>query len=75
MKQNLTLEALRQLLERRDMCALRDALTQTHPADLGELLDELERYSWEESGRPEDGNDHCINAEQYAWMAYLEEIG
>ena len=39
MKQNLTLEALRQLLERRDMCALRDALTQTHPADLAELLD------------------------------------
>ena len=37
MKQNLTLEALRQLLERRDMCALRDALTQTHPADLAEL--------------------------------------
>ena len=43
--------------------------------DCGPLLDELERYSWEESGRPEDGNDHCINAEQYAWMAYLEEIG
>ena len=43
MKQNLTLEALRQLLERRDMCALRDALTQTHPADLAELLDELAR--------------------------------
>ena len=43
MKQNLTLEALRQLLERRDMCALRDALTQTHPADLAELLDELDR--------------------------------
>ena len=43
MKQNLTLEALRQLLERRDMCALRDALTQIHPADLAELLDELDR--------------------------------
>ena len=43
MKQNLTLEALRQLLERRDMCALRDALTQTHPADLAELLDKLDR--------------------------------
>ena len=40
MKQNLTLEALRQLLERRDMCALRDALTQTHPADLAELLED-----------------------------------
>ena len=36
-------EALRQLLERRDMCALRDAPTQTHPADLAELLDELDR--------------------------------
>lgn len=39
------------------------------------LLEEMERYSWEDTGRPEDGNDHCINAEQYAWMAYLEEIG
>ena len=47
MKQNLTLEALRQLLERRDMCALRDALTQTHPADLAELLDELKRQELE----------------------------
>ena len=41
----------------------------------GPLLEEMERYSWTEEGRPEDGNDHCINAEQYAWMAYLEEIG
>ena len=43
--------------------------------DCAPLLEELDRYSWEDSGRPEDGNDHCINAEQYAWMAYLEEIG
>ena len=43
MKQNLTLEALRQLLERRDMHALRSALAEEHPADLAELLAELNR--------------------------------
>ena len=45
MKQNLTLEALRELLERRDMHALRGVLAEEHPADLAELLEELdERY-------------------------------
>ena len=39
------------------------------------LLEEMDCYSWEADGRPEDGNDHCINAEQYAWMPYREEIG
>ena len=43
MKQNLTLEALRLLLERRDMHALRSALAEEHPADLAELLAELNR--------------------------------
>ena len=40
-------------------------------------IKELDKYSWREDKdqEPEDGNDHCINAEQYAWMAYLEEIG
>lgn len=41
----------------------------------GPLLEEMDCYSWEADGRPEDGNDHCINAEQYAWMPYREEIG
>ena len=43
MKQNLTLEALRDLLERRDMHALRGVLSEEHPADLAELLEELDR--------------------------------
>lgn len=43
MKQNLTLEALRELLERRDMHALRGVLAEEHPADLAELLEELDR--------------------------------
>ena len=30
---------------------------------------ELERYSWdEEKDKPEDRNDHTINANQYAWI-------
>lgn len=39
------------------------------------LLTEMACYSWADDGRPEDANDHCINAEQYAWMAYWGEVG
>lgn len=41
-----------------------------------EHLSELERYSWdEEKDKPEDGNDHSINANQYAWIPYKNLIG
>ena len=43
MKKTLTLEQLRQLLERREVHALRAALAEEHPADLAELLEELGR--------------------------------
>ena len=37
---------------------------------------ELERYSWdEEKDKPEDRNDHTINANQYAWIPYRQMIG
>lgn len=37
---------------------------------------ELDRYSWDEDkDRPEDRNDHTINANQYAWIPYRELIG
>ena len=42
MRHDLTLEALRQLLERRDMHALRQALAGENPVDLAELLEELD---------------------------------
>ena len=33
-------------------------------------------YSWqEEKDVPEDGNDHTVNAEQYAWLPFVQEIG
>lgn len=41
-----------------------------------EHLSELDRYSWdEEKDKPEDGNDHSINANQYAWIPYKNLIG
>lgn len=40
-----------------------------------EHIHELESYSWTEDGKPEDGNDHTINACQYAWLPYVGEIG
>lgn len=44
--------------------------------DCKEHINELERYSWdEEKDRPEDGNDHTINANQYAWIPYRQMIG
>ena len=37
---------------------------------------ELETYSWdEEKDKPEDGNDHTVNANQYAWIPYRDRIG
>lgn len=39
-------------------------------------LGELDRYSWDEDkDRPEDRNDHTINASQYGWIPYRQMIG
>lgn len=41
-----------------------------------EHLAELERYSWDEDkDKPEDRNDHTINASQYGWIPYRNLIG
>ena len=33
-------------------------------------------YSWQEDKDiPEDGNDHTVNAEQYAWLPFVTDIG
>lgn len=40
------------------------------------LLEELDLYSWKEDKyEPEDGNDHCINSCQYAWLPFKDKIG
>lgn len=40
-------------------------------------LEEMALYSWREDkdNEPEDGNDHCINADQYSWLPYKDRIG
>ena len=41
-----------------------------------EHLGELDRYSWDEDkDKPEDRNDHTINASQYGWIPYRGMIG
>lgn len=41
-----------------------------------EHLSELDRYSWDEDkDKPEDRNDHTVNASQYAWIPYRGMIG
>ena len=41
-----------------------------------EHLAELEKYSWdEEKDKPEDRNDHTVNASQYSWIPYRNLIG
>ena len=41
-----------------------------------EHLGEIDRYSWDENkDRPEDRNDHTINASQYGWIPYRQMIG
>lgn len=39
-------------------------------------ISELNVYSWKEDKyEPEDGNDHCINSCQYAWLPFKSMIG
>lgn len=39
-------------------------------------LGELGRYSWDEDkDKPEDRNDHTINASQYGWIPYRSMVG
>ena len=40
-----------------------------------EYIRELNNYSWADDGKPEDSNDHTINAVQYAFIPYIGEIG
>lgn len=41
-----------------------------------EHIKEHNTYSWmPDKDKPEDGNDHTINASQYAWIPYKQEIG
>lgn len=41
-----------------------------------EHLSELDKYSWnEEKDKPEDANDHTINASQYSFIPYRQLIG
>jgi len=41
-----------------------------------ELIREFNQYSWKTNkDEPEDANDHCINANQYAWLPYKNMIG
>ncbi len=41
-----------------------------------EHLSELEKYSWDDKkDKPEDRNDHTVNAQQYAWIPYRQMIG
>ena len=38
-------------------------------------LAELNTYAYTEDGKPEDRNDHTINASQYGWLPYIKLIG
>jgi len=41
-----------------------------------ESIRERNTYSWkEDKDEPEDGNDHCINADQYSWLPFKDKIG
>lgn len=41
-----------------------------------EYIDELNLYSWkDDKDEPEDRNDHTINADQYSWLPFKDQIG
>ena len=43
--------------------------------DCTALLKEINSCTWAADGQPPDGNDHAINAWQYAWMPYAAKLG
>lgn len=40
-----------------------------------EHIRELNSYSYDDKGRPEDGHDHTINSNQYGWIPYMAYVG
>lgn len=40
-----------------------------------EHIKELNTYSYDDKGQPEDGHDHTINSAQYGWIPYQGRIG
>lgn len=40
-----------------------------------DYIAEMNTYSYDEKGQPEDGHDHSINGCQYAWLPYKQYIG
>ena len=40
-----------------------------------EHIRELNTYSYDDKGQPEDGHDHTINSCQYGWIPYQGRIG
>lgn len=44
--------------------------------DCTETIREIGVYSWkDDKDEPEDRNDHTVNAGQYSWLPYVNEIG
>lgn len=43
--------------------------------DCVDYISEMDVYGFDEKGQLEDANDHSIQAGQYAWLPYKEEIG
>lgn len=40
-----------------------------------DYISELDSYSYDDKGQPEDGNDHSIQGCQYAWLPFKDKIG
>ena len=40
-----------------------------------QLLEEIDQYSYSDTGKVQDGNDHCIDAFRYAVMSIIQEFG
>ena len=40
-----------------------------------EYLHEMDTYSYDDKGQPEDGNDHSTQGCQYAWLPFKDKIG
>ena len=69
-KNNYKMPGIKHISER-----MREGKLKIHPNRCAALLDELDQYSYTDTGKLQDGNDHCIDAFRYAVMSIIQGLG
>ena len=69
-KNNYKMPGIKHISER-----MREGKLKINTSRCSQLLDELDQYSYTDTGKLQDGNDHCIDAFRYAVMSVIQSLG